>query len=163
MQLTTQVIDLIKYYEGCFLKAYRDPVGLWTIGYGHLCTMDKHAPEPPRISQEEALALLATDLAQIARASQGLILRRLEPYEFSALVSFAFNLGVNNLKISTLLRKVNRGARPEEIAYEFTRWNKAGGQVLKGLSARRGAEIQLYLTGGFDPSKSLDYYSMYKH
>ena len=62
-----------------------------------------------------------------------------------ALVSFAFNLGPANLKSSTLLRKVNSGDF-NGAAEEFPKWNHAGGQVLAGLTARRNAEKNLFLS-----------------
>ena len=63
--------------------------------------------------------------------------------QFDALVSFAYNCGVNNLKNSTLLRMVNRGDA-DDAGPQLLRWNKAGGEVLAGLTRRREAEKELY-------------------
>jgi lysozyme len=62
----------------------------------------------------------------------------------AALVDFAFNLGEGNLAASTLRRKVNAGEW-DEVAYQFMRWNKAGGVVLRGLTRRRGAERDIFM------------------
>jgi lysozyme len=59
----------------------------------------------------------------------------------AALIDFAFNLGDGNLAASTLRRKVNEGAW-DEVAYQFLRWNRAGGVVLAGLTKRRAAEVE---------------------
>ena len=64
--------------------------------------------------------------------------------QFAALVSFVFNCGIGNFKRSTLLRRVNAGDFAG-AAREFPRWNKAGGQVLKGLTLRREAEAALFM------------------
>ena len=64
--------------------------------------------------------------------------------QFDALVSFAFNLGVGNLKKSTLLKKFNAGD-VQGAALQFKSWNKAGGKVLAGLTRRREAEMKLFL------------------
>jgi lysozyme len=66
--------------------------------------------------------------------------------QFSALVCFAYNVGIGNLKKSTLLKKVNVNPNDETIAAEFAKWNKAGGKVLNGLVRRRKAEADLYFT-----------------
>ena len=66
--------------------------------------------------------------------------------QFSALVSFAYNVGVGALSKSTLLKKVNANHEDISIATEFAKWNKAGGKVLKGLESRRAAESALYYT-----------------
>jgi lysozyme len=67
--------------------------------------------------------------------------------QFDAMVSFAFNVGVGNFAASTLLKKHEAGDH-EGAAAQFGRWNKAGGRVLAGLTARRAAEAALYRGGG---------------
>ena len=63
---------------------------------------------------------------------------------FSALVSFTFNVGTGNLKKSTLLKKVNANPKDPSIKAEFMKWTKANNVVLKGLVRRREAEAKLY-------------------
>ena len=67
------------------------------------------------------------------------------PSGAGTLVSFAFNLGVGNLKKSTLLKKFNAGDI-QGAALQFKSWNKAGGKVLTGLTRRREAEMKLFLS-----------------
>lgn len=68
---------------------------------------------------------------------------------YGALVSFSFNVGNANFKSSTLLRRLNAGEDElTVIAEELPKWNKAGGQVLPGLTRRRNAEIALSKQAG---------------
>ncbi|MCK0196335.1 lysozyme [Ancylobacter sp. 6x-1] len=140
---------LIKQWEGCRLKAYRDPVGIWTVGYGHT-----DAAGPPRVgaglslSTAEAEALLRRDLAPVEAAVEAAVKVPLTDNQFAALVSFTFNLGAANLRRSTLLAKLNAGdyaAVPKELA----KWNRAGGRVIAGLSNRRAAEAGLWARDAF--------------
>jgi lysozyme len=64
--------------------------------------------------------------------------------QFDALVSFAYNLGVGNLKSSTLLKKVNANPSDPTIRDEFMKWVNGGGKKLPGLVKRRQAEADLY-------------------
>lgn len=130
--------DLIKQFEGLRLDAYRDPVGIWTVGYGH-------TPAQPgqRISHAEAEELLDADLLTAESAVRAQITAPLTQGQFDALVSFTFNLGARRLQDSTLRRLLNGGdyAGAQE---EFGRWIHAGGRKLPGLVARREAEAALF-------------------
>ncbi|WLH87869.1 lysozyme [Pseudomonas sp. FP453] len=64
--------------------------------------------------------------------------------QWDALMSFTYNLGAANLGTSTLLKLLNAGDYPG-AAEQFPRWNKAGGQVLAGLTKRRAAERVMFL------------------
>ena len=135
-------LDLIKSFEGLRLKAYKDAVGVWTIGYGHT----KTATPGTVISEPEAEALLRNDLAEAQGAVERLVKQPLTDNEYAALVSFVFNLGSGNLSRSTLLRRLNVGDR-KGAADQFLVWNKAGGKVLAGLTRRRQAERTLFMGG----------------
>lgn len=137
-------IQLIAKFEGLRLQRYRDAVGLWTIGYGHLIQAAE-IQTLQTITIEEARVLLCRDLAQAEQAVNNLVTRDINQNQFDVLVSFTFNLGINNLKKSTLLRKLNDGDI-NGAASEFLRWNKAGGKVLTGLMNRRSTEMELFLT-----------------
>lgn len=135
-------LDLIKSFEGLRLKAYKDAVGIWTIGYGHI----KTATPGMSISEPEAEALLRGDLEEAQGAVTRLVKVPLNDNEYAALVSFVFNLGAGSLSRSTLLKKLNAGDRAG-AAQQFLVWNKAGGKVLAGLTRRREAERDLFLKG----------------
>ncbi|MEN6082592.1 lysozyme [Chromobacterium piscinae] len=142
MKTNTAGINLIKQFEGVRLQAYQDAVGVWTIGYGHT------GPEVKagiRISQQQAEQLLATDLEKFETGVGKVVTVPLNANQFSALVSFSYNLGLGNLQSSTLLRLLNKGDYTG-AAGQFPLWNKAGGNVLPGLSRRRLAEQTLFQT-----------------
>src|SRR5215831_15903035 len=136
-------IDLIKHFESLFLKAYQDAVGVWTIGWGHtgLKHNDGTVHKGRVIDEAEATKLLTHDLRAFAERVQKLVKVKLTDDQFGALVSFDFNTG--SLHKSTLLKKLNAGDY-EGAAAEFPKWNKAGGQVLRGLTRRRKSEQNLF-------------------
>lgn len=140
MKINQEGLNLIKDFEGCRLKAYLCPAGVWTIGYGHT----KGVKPDMVITQLDADRFLLQDLKRFEEAVSSLVKVPITPNQFSALVSFAYNVGTGALYDSTLLRKLNnkdyKGA-----ADEFLRWNKAGGKVLPGLTKRRIAERDLFI------------------
>ena len=146
MRTSEKGLNLIKQFEGCHLKPYQDPIGLWTIGWGHLIGDGKTLPIEwfRELTQEEADELLKKDLIRFERGVSRLCPTGLTQSRFDALVSFAFNLGLGNLQVSTLRQKHNR-SDTFGAAQEFLKWNKAGGKVFRGLTRRREAERALYL------------------
>ncbi|HEY9887373.1 MAG TPA: lysozyme [Candidatus Obscuribacterales bacterium] len=139
-------LTIVKHFEGRELRAYQDSVGVWTIGYGHTA-----AAGPPTvvagqtITEAEAEAILKRDLGLFENGVRSVVAVPLNSNQFSALVSFSFNVGVGALRDSTLLRKLNAGDY-QGAADEFPRWVKAGGQTLPGLVRRRDAERALFLS-----------------
>ncbi len=144
MKMTEDGLLLIKQFEGFRAKAYRDPVGIWTIGYGH--TSMAGAPEVVSglvISKAEAEDILARDVDAFARGVQALLRVDVSDGQFSALVSFAYNVGLGGLKKSSVLTAVN-GRDFAAVPRRLQLWTKAGGQVLPGLVRRRAAEAALF-------------------
>lgn len=139
-QLNQAGLDLIKRFEGFKSRAYRDPVGVVTIGWGHTRT----ARLGQIVTRQQGEALLRQDIAEFERAVETLVDVPLTDNQFAALVSLAFNIGAGALRRSTLRHKLNAGDY-SGAAREFLRWDKAGGRVLKGLSQRRYAEMSLFL------------------
>lgn len=136
----TPALSLIRKFEGLRLKAYRDPVGIWTIGYGTTAGVVGGMV----ITEAQAEALLLEEAEHCAASIAHMVKVPLNSNELCALVSFVYNLGAGNLKKSTLLRKLNADAPRAEVASEFLKWNKAGGKVLLGLVRRRQAEYELF-------------------
>jgi len=133
--------SIIKSFEGLRLQAYRCPAGIWTIGYG-----DTHNVTPGMvITEQEADERLDARLLEFEEAVSGMAPPFITENQFSALVSFAYNVGASALAGSTMLQKLNAGDI-EGAAREFPRWNKSGGRVLNGLTRRRNAEKELFLT-----------------
>jgi lysozyme len=135
-------VDLVKRFEGRKLTAYKCPANVWTCGYGST---------GPDIVQGvtwtiwQAEDRLKADLVKFAQAVDRLVIVPITDNQRSALISFSYNVGIQALKESTLLRLLNDG-KAEEAAEQFKRWNKAAGRVLVGLTARRAAERDLFLT-----------------
>jgi len=145
-QINSDGLLIIKSFEGLELRAYQDSVGVWTIGYGHTSMAGPPQVYPGMvITQAEAEAILRRDLQVFETGVRNALTIATNSDQFSAMVSFAFNVGVGAFSGSTLLRKHNAGdfAGP---ANEFLRWVYAGGQFLPGLERRRKAERALYLS-----------------
>lgn len=163
-------LELVKRWEGVpdgdpstvNLDPYLDPVGIWTIGWGHAIVDPltktfirgkagrKRARElyPDGITYSQAEDLLRADLLDAARDVTALTFEGLSDNQFSALVSFEFNTG--GLKGSTLRKRLlERDYRA--AADQFLRWNKGtvNGKlvVLNGLTKRRIDERALFLEG----------------
>lgn len=135
--------ELIKAHEGLRLEAYRCGAGVWTIGWGH--TLNVHPGM--RITLEQAEGLLANDVASVKAQLGNMMLKsgvKLAPNRRDALTSFAFNVGIDALRRSTLWRKVTHNADDPAIAAEFARWKYAGGRIMPGLVRRRADEAALY-------------------
>jgi lysozyme len=142
-QINERGFFLVKHFEGLQLNAYKDEVGVWTIGWGHtgLQHKDGTVHEGRTITLEEANLLLRYDMHQFESRVSTFATVPLTDDQFSALVSFDFNLG--KLGRSTLLKKLN--ARDYiGASKEFPKWNKAKGKVLKGLTLRRLSEKNLF-------------------
>ena len=133
-------LNLVKQFEGLKLRAYRCPAGVWTVGYGS--TRDVHAGMV--ITQAEADQRLRDDLKDAEEAVERLVKVLLNDNEYSALVSFVYNVGASAFSHSTLLRMLN-SIDKRSAALQFKRWNRGGGKVLKGLVRRRAAEAALFL------------------
>ena len=139
-------LAFLKGFEGLKLTAYRDAVGVLTIGWGH--TGDVQPGQ--QISLHQAEILLELDANRAAAAVRRRVKVPLTPSQFDALVSFTFNLGEGRLAESTLLRQLNAGDY-RGAAEELLRWDKGtvrGHKVaLPGLTRRRWAERELFMRG----------------
>ncbi len=141
-------IDLIKEFEGFRANAYRDSVGVWTIGYGHTSRAGEPKVKPGmRITRAEGERILKKDVAMFAadvERALGNDADKLNDNQFGAIVSFAYNVGIGNLKKSSVLKAIRRGDL-DAVPAKLKLWNKAGGKVLKGLVRRRKAEGELFM------------------
>lgn len=155
MQINQATVDLVKRFEGLRLTAYRDSVGVWTIGYGTTAAAGVGIrPEAGmRITEDEAETYLRRGLEKFAAQIEGGITAPVNENQFGAMLSLAYNIGPNAFLESTLLRKFNAGD-VAGAAFEFARWNKAGGKVLEGLVRRRTAERALFLAPVKTPSNA---------
>lgn len=142
MKTSQQGIDFIKRHEALRLHAYKDAVGVWTIGYGHTLT----AKEGMIITEAEAEMLLIQDL-RVAEDEINRHLLPLEQHQFDSLASFVFNVGIGAFRRSTLLKRLKIDVNHTDIVNQFNRWVYGGGKILKGLVRRRKEEANLYTNG----------------
>ena len=129
-------LNLIKKYEGCKLTSYICPAGVITIGYGHT---GKDVKPNQTITKKKAISLLKKDLARFERHVQSYnYIYEWTDNEFSALVSFAFNIG--NIDQLTAYGTRTRS----QIRSAMIKYVKANGKTLQGLVKRRKAELKLF-------------------
>jgi lysozyme len=145
MQISDNGLDTIKKFEGFRLQAYQDSVGVWTLGYGSTFFPNgTKVKEGDTVSYETAHRMLENVANMFSKEIAKLITSEINQNQFDALVSFSYNVGINNFKKSHLLELVNKDPNDPAIKQEFLKWNKAGGKVLKGLMLRRQAESELF-------------------
>ncbi len=145
MKTSQKGIDLITRFEGFRARAYKCPAGVWTIGYGHT----KGVKAGQSVTLEGAQDLLRQDLKNFEDWVNKLVKVELTQGQFDALVSFCFNLGPGALDSSTLLKLVNQ-QKFALAADQFKRYNKASGVELSGLTKRRLAERDLFVSKAGD-------------
>jgi lysozyme len=149
MKANEATIKLIGEFEGLELKAYPDPAtgdDPWTIGYGHTSAAGMPSVKPGmKITKSEATGILMKDLMVFEDGVERLLKREINENQFGALVSFAYNAGLGNLKKSSVLTAVNSGDFAS-VPRRLMMWNKAAGKVMPGLSRRRAAEGNLFMT-----------------
>ncbi len=144
-QVSAAALALIRGFEGYRPEAMRLADGRWVIGHGHTLT----AREGAWVSEDDAETLLIFDLLAVAQAIEDLVFTPLVQNQLDALVSFVFNIGVENFSDSAVLRRLNEGAMLD-AAFALEAWRKAdvGGDriVADVLVRRRAAEKALFLT-----------------
>lgn len=143
MKTSQKGLDLIKKFEGFSDNEYICPAGKPTIGYGHVILPNEHFPSS--ITKEEAETLLKKDLQPREKSLNILVKVSINQNQFDALMSFIYNIGVENFKQSTLLKFINEKLF-NKIPNQFRRWKYINKVVSKGLLARREEEIKLWLS-----------------
>jgi lysozyme len=149
MRTNKRGLDLIKEFEGFRLTPYLCSADVPTIGYGSTFYENgtKVSLVDKPISRARAEQLLTNTVADFEKKLypilSGIILN---DNQFSALVSFTFNVGVANFKKSTLLKIIRENPNDKDITEQFLRWNKANKKELPGLTRRRQAEAKLYFS-----------------
>ncbi len=156
-QLSKQGRMLIIEREGVQKHKYLDSAGLPTIGAGHLLTKselssgkiqigDKQVCWRDGLTNSQIAVLLDQDADHHETAINQLVIVPLEQYQFDALVSFSFNVGIGAFKRSTLLKLLNRGYY-DDVPKQMQRWKYSNGRIIKGLINRRASEIKQWSNG----------------
>jgi lysozyme len=139
-RISSEGLQIIKKFEGLRLEAYICPAGIPAIGYNSTTNVKLGQ----KITTEEAELLLLKDLEPFEDAISSWVTVPLTTYQFSALVSFAFNIGGKKFKTSALLKFLNQGDY-QAAADQFLQWDKVGQQPIPRLTLRRQAERALFL------------------
>lgn len=144
MKISYYGLNLIKDFEGLRLDAYADNVNRWAIGYGHSGLMNcKIVSKGMRVTEKEAEELLLSDLRVVEETINKNVKVNLTQWQFDALCSLIFNIGITAFKRSELLKCLNRG-EIMEAADKFLSWKNAGDK--NGLLLnRRKKERELFL------------------
>jgi lysozyme len=146
MKVNKDGLYLIAEFEGLSLKPYMCPAKKATIGYGNCYYKDgkKVTMLDKPITKEEALELLKVIVDSFTKQVDKLVSTPLNQNQINAVVSFAYNVGIGNLKNSTLLKLINKDHNQLAISNEFLKWINVGGEKSKGLERRRIKESQIY-------------------
>lgn len=134
--------EIVKHFEDCKLEAYLCPAGVPTIGWGHT----KGVKLGDKITQDKADSLFEQDYHEAEQQVQEVVTAFLSDQQLGALTSFVFNLGIGQLKVSTLLKKLNQNDY-KGAAEEFRKWIYSNGKILPGLVKRREMERMVFLDG----------------
>jgi len=143
--------NLIKGFEGKYLSSYDDGTGKITIGYGSIYNYDENRPvrKGDVITEDTAIRWLRKEMNSVVADIKKVVTVPINQNQLDSLTSFTYNLGIGNLKASTLLRLLNSGADKATVANQFQFWNKAmiNGKltVMNGLTTRRKAEADLFV------------------
>ena len=141
--------DFIIKHESFSNKAYYDQAGRLTIGVGHLVLPEDGVTINTKWSNRIVKRVFRNDVKKFERAVNKYVKVNLSQHEFDALVSFAFNVGPNAFRKSTLLRKLNNGDIGG-AAEEFYRWVYVNGKQHGDLEERRDAEYFLFYYGFYN-------------
>ncbi len=138
-----KAIALIKDFEKCRLKAYKDGGGVWTIGWG---STGEGITEGLVWTQELADKRFENHFGSVVWGIQKMLKVSTTENQFCALCSLVYNIGHGAFKESTLLRLINENkSDPEALADQFLRWDKDNGKQIPGLTRRREFERKLFL------------------
>jgi len=137
--LKDEELNFIREVEGLEHNAYQDEGGVWTIGYGHT----RGVKEGDSISTHKANTYLNTDLIAFELQLQRLVRVELTQNQYTALLSFIYNIGATQFAKSTLLKYVNE-KKFDLVPDELRKWNRVNGEVSLGLTRRREKEAILF-------------------
>lgn len=145
------VLVLIKPFEGYAVKlpsggclSYPDPGtggDPWTIGWGSTGpSIDNKTVWTVQQAQDSLNNHVLYFTTGLLKLSPSLL--SANSNQLAALISFSYNVGLRNYRISTLKKRVD-SKDWQSAATEILKWNKAAGRVLAGLTKRRKAESLL--------------------
>lgn len=132
--LSEEGLDFLMETEGFRPEPYWDH-NQWSVGYG----VSTDSPDTT-IDHLTAIQALLARVEMYEQAVYETIQVDLTQSQFDALVSLAFNIGINGFKNSTLVKKINNGETDADR--HFLDWIYASGEPI--LRSRREQELELY-------------------
>lgn len=153
-QASTRIVEFISSFEGFSAKPYLDISGVATIGYGATYYQDgrKVKMSDPPITLQCALDLKEFHIEETEKVVRSLVKSNINQNQFDALVSWVYNLGKENLRTSTMLKKINKNPNDPSIKASWVQWNKARNpktgklEFSNGLNRRRHEEVAIYFS-----------------
>lgn len=153
-QASKKIVEFISSFEGFKAKPYIDIAGHATIGFGATYYQDgrKVKMSDPPITLQCALNLKEFHIEEKEKVVRRLVKSNINQNQFDALVSWVYNLGKENLRTSTMLKKINANPHDPTIKASWLQWNKARDpktnvlKVSNGLTRRRNEEIRIYFS-----------------
>lgn len=141
-------IESIKRWESFRSSPYLDTGGVWTIGYGTIMYPNgkRVKKTDPAISEPEAEKIMLYFIMKFAKGVDAATRDDITQNQFDALCSFAYNVGIDQFRRSTLLRIANLDPNNKEIRRQFMRWVYDDGKLVAGLRNRRKYEADMYFS-----------------
>jgi lysozyme len=145
IKASERCFELVKHFEGCKLKAYKDSAGIWTIAIGCITYPNGNkVKQGDTCTTEQAKEYFLNDIKEaekkLTRWLSDFNQKYMDQYRIDALLSIVFNVGYPE----TLIKKVNTNPNDTSIWGAFLLYVKAGGKIVKGLVRRRNSEAFLY-------------------
>lgn len=141
--VSERCLQLVREFEGLRLKAYKDPVGIWTIGYGITGSFVKEGDEWTKENAEEWLRRTCRDISRQLK----MLPITVNQNQLDALVSFVYNVGFAlflKSSIYTYLVQKNNSAASKRLLLYIKGRSKGKLITLPGLVRRRWAEYRLF-------------------
>jgi lysozyme len=141
MRLNDNGYEELHKREGIRLKPYLDTQGIPTIAMGNTYYLDgkKVTMKDNPLTMREAYKLARVTSDNFAKQVNALLTKEVTQNQFNALVSLAYNIGINGFRKSTVLRRVNINPNDPTIKSAFMMWTKN-----KELIGRRKSEVEQY-------------------
>lgn len=158
MKLSTNGYIELASYEGVAKSPYLDSVGVktWSVG---LTKSDIPDLASWPWDQEQNLDYCFEEFKNkvqkyVDGVNSALKVAQLQ-FQFDALVSITYNIGIAGMTNSTFMRDINNGGNENAIVAAWKAWDRGGGRVIQGLENRRERECNLYVNGMYSNNGSI--------
>lgn len=147
-------------YEGCANTKYIDSGGVQTIGIGMTTSEIKDLANwawNKKIETIDCVAMFLHACKKYEDALNNALHVKVAQYEFDALLSITYNIGIGGMQKSTFMKRLNAGDTKQNIVTAMSWWNQDNGKVVKGLVNRRKKEGDIFLGKGYQSKGKIPY------